>query len=74
MKKAEHVTRLNTWVTRVAKQRLLHACEVKGNGLGHVNLGEMLTELLMTHLPPAPGEKHPVKKTESAEKLRVVAS
>jgi hypothetical protein len=74
MGKSENATRINTWISRDAKQRLMCACAVRGDGLGHVNLGVMLTEVIMTHLPPAPGEKRPIKKTHDAEKLRMVAS
>lgn len=75
MNNSHIVAKVATEILRVAKDRLDYAVESRNSaGLGHVTKGMVLTELIMSGLPPSPGEKQPVKKTAAAEKLRVVAS
>jgi len=62
-RKRENGEPVNTRVTKTAKRRICYAAEVKAAEaeIGHVTEGEIITDLAMKHLPPAPEERAAIK-------------
>jgi hypothetical protein len=65
--------RVTTRVTLIAKKRLLLAVEERQqDSLYHVSEGEILSEVVMQHLPPHPDEvaDHDASKKPAAKAVR----